>query len=118
MVAELRGLVADHPLRERLWALLMRALDEAGRRAEAFEAYALARRTIAEELGVEPGSELQRLYAELLAADASSASASAPQASASRGQRRAPGVPPGPDPAGTASPGKTRADGGSATARG
>jgi DNA-binding SARP family transcriptional activator/tetratricopeptide (TPR) repeat protein len=74
VVAELRGLVADHPLRERLWALLIRALDEAGRRAEAFEAYALARRTIADELGVEPGSELQRLHAELLAADASSAS--------------------------------------------
>ena len=81
LVAELRGLVGDHPMRERLWALLMRALDEAGRRAEAFEAYALARRTIAEELGVEPGSELQRLYAELLAADASSASASRSSAS-------------------------------------
>jgi DNA-binding SARP family transcriptional activator/tetratricopeptide (TPR) repeat protein len=114
VVAELRGLVADHPLRERPWALLVRALDEAGRRAEAFEAYALARRTIAEELGVEPGSELQRLYAGLLAADASSASASS--ASASRGPRRAPAVPPGGDPAGAASPGKTRADGGSATA--
>jgi DNA-binding SARP family transcriptional activator/tetratricopeptide (TPR) repeat protein len=114
LVAELRGLVADHPLRERLWALLMRALDEAGRRAEAFEAYALARRTIAEELGVEPGSELQRLYAELLAADASSASG--PSASATRGPRRTPAVPPRPGPAGAASAGKTRADGGSATA--
>ena len=79
-------------MRERLWALLMRALDEAGRRAEAFEAYALARRTIAEELGVEPGSELQRLYAELLAADASSASASGSPTSAS-GPRRTPAVP-------------------------
>ena len=105
LVAELRGLVADHPLRERLWALLVRALDEAGRRAEAFEAYALARRTIADELGVEPGSELQRLYAELLAADASSASG--PPASAARGPRRTPAVPPRPGPAGGASPGKT-----------
>ena len=73
VVAELRRLVAEHPLRERLRALLMRALEDAGRRAEAFEAYAQARRVISEELGVEPGSELQRLYAELLAADASSA---------------------------------------------
>ena len=89
MVAELRGLVGDHPMRERLWALLMRALDEAGRRAEAFEAYALARRTIADELGVEPGSELQRLYAELLAADASSAAASGSPASAGRAAARA-----------------------------
>ena len=71
VVAELRGLVAENPLRERLWALLMRALEDAGRRAEAFEAYAQARRVISDELGVEPGSELQRLYAELLAADAS-----------------------------------------------
>ena len=73
VVTELRGLVTEHPLRERLWALLMRALEEAGRRAEALETYAQARQVIADELGVDPGSELQRLYAELLAADASSA---------------------------------------------
>jgi tetratricopeptide (TPR) repeat protein len=52
----------------------MRALEEAGRRAEALEAYAQARQVIADELGVDPGSELQRLYAELLAADASGVS--------------------------------------------
>ena len=75
VVTELRGLVTEHPLRERLWALLMRALEEAGRRAEALETYAQARAVIADELGVDPGSELQRQYAELLAADASSASA-------------------------------------------
>jgi DNA-binding SARP family transcriptional activator/tetratricopeptide (TPR) repeat protein len=100
VVAELRRLVGDHPMRERLWALLIRALDEAGRRAEAFEAFALARRTIADELGVEPGSELQRLYAELLAADASSASASASPASPRTAPRRtpaAPAVPAAPD---------------------
>jgi DNA-binding SARP family transcriptional activator/tetratricopeptide (TPR) repeat protein len=94
VVAELRGLVRDHPMRERLWALLIRALDEAGRRAEAFEAYALARRTIAEELGVEPGSELQRLYEQLLAADASSASST----SSRTAQQRPPAAPPGPGP--------------------
>ena len=92
VVAELRGLVREHSMRERLWALLIRALDEAGRRAEAFEAYALARRTIAEELGVEPGSELQRLYAELLAADASSASST----SSRKAPQRPPATPPGP----------------------
>ena len=63
--------MTEHPLRERLWALLMRALEEAGRRAEALETYAQARQVISDELGVDPGSELQRLYAELLAADAS-----------------------------------------------
>ncbi len=73
VVPELRGLVLEHPLRERLWALLVRALEEAGRRAEALEAYAQARQVISDELGVDPGSELQRLYADLLAADASAA---------------------------------------------
>ncbi len=70
VIPELRGLVATHPLRERLWALLMRALEDAGRRAEALETYAQARLVISDELGVDPGSELQRLYADLLAADA------------------------------------------------
>jgi len=73
VVTELRGLVASYPLRERLWALLMRALEDAGRRAEALETYSQARQVISEELGVDPGSELQRLHAELLAADASAA---------------------------------------------
>ena len=73
VVAELRGLVDEHPLREGVWLLLVRALSEAGRQAEALEAYARARQTIADELGTDPGSELQRLYAKLLAADASSA---------------------------------------------
>jgi DNA-binding SARP family transcriptional activator/Tfp pilus assembly protein PilF len=86
VIPELRGLVTEHPLRERLWAMLMRALEEAGRRAEALETYSRAREVIADELGVDPGSELQRLYAELLAADASPV---APRPVAPR-----PGVPP------------------------
>jgi DNA-binding SARP family transcriptional activator len=78
VVAELRGLVAEHPLREGLWALRIRALDEAGRHAEALEAYAQAREVIADELGVDPGPELQRLYAALLAADTPARPAQAP----------------------------------------
>jgi DNA-binding SARP family transcriptional activator len=97
VVAELRGLVAEHPLRERLWALLLRALEEAGRRAEAFEAYAQARQVISDELGVEPGSELQRLYSELLAADASAAAVSRSSSSARTTPRRPPGPPAGQD---------------------
>ncbi len=73
VIPELRGLVAGHQLRERLWALLIRALDEAGRRAEALDVYAQARQVISDELGVDPGSELQALYAELLASDAAPA---------------------------------------------
>jgi DNA-binding SARP family transcriptional activator/tetratricopeptide (TPR) repeat protein len=73
VVPELRGLVAEHRMREGLWALLMRALEGAGRRAEALEAFAQAQEVISAELGVDPGAELQRLHRELLAADASSA---------------------------------------------
>ena len=68
-VPELRSLVAEHPLREGSWLLLMRALDGAGRHAEALDAYGQARTVISEELGVDPAPELQRLYGELLAAD-------------------------------------------------
>jgi DNA-binding SARP family transcriptional activator/tetratricopeptide (TPR) repeat protein len=75
VVPELRGLVAEHPMRERLWLMLMRALEDDGRRAEALEAYAQAQEVIAAELGVDPGAELQRFHRELLAADASSATA-------------------------------------------
>ena len=73
LVPELRRLVGENPIREGLWLLLIRALDEAGRHAEALETYTQARQVIADELGVDPGAELQELYARLLAADASSA---------------------------------------------
>ena len=68
-VAELRRLLADHPLREGLWLLLMRALDSAGRHAEALEVYGQARDAISEQLGVDPGAELRQLHAQLLAKD-------------------------------------------------
>jgi DNA-binding SARP family transcriptional activator len=69
LVPELRRLISDQPLREGLWALLMRALDAAGRHAEALAAYGQARTVISDELGVDPGPELQRLYQALLTAD-------------------------------------------------
>ncbi len=69
LVPELRRLVSDHPLREGLWGLLIRALDAAGRRAEALAAYGQAREVISGELGVDPGPELQRLFQVMLTAD-------------------------------------------------
>ncbi|HEY6311775.1 MAG TPA: BTAD domain-containing putative transcriptional regulator [Streptosporangiaceae bacterium] len=69
VIPELRRLLADHPLREGLWLLLMRALDGAGRHAEALDAYSQARSAIANELGVDPGAELRQLYAGMLAQD-------------------------------------------------
>jgi len=70
VVGELQRLIVDHQLREELWVLLIRALRGAGRHAEALEVYAHARTVIADELGVDPGAELQHLYQQMLAADA------------------------------------------------
>ncbi|WP_117215232.1 BTAD domain-containing putative transcriptional regulator [Allorhizocola rhizosphaerae] len=64
--AELESLVARYPLRERLWELLMRALLQSGRRSEALHAYQRARHHLVADLGMEPGTELQRLQAAVL----------------------------------------------------
>lgn len=66
-IADLRALVAEDPLREDAWLLLVTALDATGRRAEALTAYANVRRLMATELGIEPGEPLRRLYRRLLA---------------------------------------------------
>jgi DNA-binding SARP family transcriptional activator/Tfp pilus assembly protein PilF len=68
-IGELRGMVADHPLRERLSEQLMLALYRSGRQAEALETYRAVRRALADELGVEPGPALQRLHGAVLRAD-------------------------------------------------
>jgi DNA-binding SARP family transcriptional activator len=66
LVAEIAGLVAAHPLRERLVGLLMLALHRSGRQAEALAAYQRLRRQLAEELGLEPGDEVARLHQAVL----------------------------------------------------
>ncbi|MEV0581477.1 BTAD domain-containing putative transcriptional regulator [Nonomuraea sp. NPDC050310] len=68
-VAELRELVAGHPLRERLHALLIRALAAEGRPAAALEAYEQVRRLLVAELGTDPGPELAELHLALLRAE-------------------------------------------------
>jgi len=69
LVGELRTLVAQAPLRERLHGQLMLALYRSGRQAEALRAYDSARKLLTEELGLSPGPELRRLEAAILAQD-------------------------------------------------
>src|SRR5271166_1939149 len=104
VAGELAGLVEEFPLRERLAALLMTALYRCGRRGEALAVFEAARRVLAEELGLDPGPELARLQAQVLADDPDLAApapalpggAAAPQAAGAG----APGVVPRQLPAG------------------
>lgn len=86
LIAELRDLVARHPLRETLWRLLIIALDESGRRADALDAYHRLRVDLRERLGIDPAGELQILFQRLLA-DSTPASADAAEA---QGEANAP----------------------------
>lgn len=69
LVAELRELTARHPLREPLWVRLLTVLRRSGRLAEALAWYQTIRERLADELGTEPGRQLQQVYADLLAGD-------------------------------------------------
>ncbi|MFJ5996684.1 BTAD domain-containing putative transcriptional regulator [Streptomyces sp. NPDC092370] len=66
VVPELRELTAVHPYDEPLHALLIQALRDTGRAADALAAYETARRCLAEGLGTDPGPRLRALHAELL----------------------------------------------------
>ena len=69
LVGELEALVGEHPLRERLQGQLMLALYRSGRQADALERYREARRSLIDELGLEPGPGLQELERAILAHD-------------------------------------------------
>ena len=67
LVGDLEALVAEDPLREERWRLLVLALYRAQRQADALAALRRARELLAEELGVDPGPALRALEAEVLA---------------------------------------------------
>lgn len=70
VVGELEQAVRDHPLRERFCAQLMLALYRSGRQADALRAYERSRTYLGEEVGLDPGPDLQRLAGAILDHDA------------------------------------------------
>ncbi|MFG2118871.1 BTAD domain-containing putative transcriptional regulator [Streptomyces sp. NPDC048710] len=66
LIGPLRELVTAHPLRETLRGRLMLALYRGGRQAEALEEFGRVRELLVEELGIDPGAELTRLYEAIL----------------------------------------------------
>ncbi|AHH99268.1 hypothetical protein GCM10010174_50280 [Kutzneria viridogrisea] len=66
LLPELAGLVAEHPLRDRLRAQLMTALYRSDRQADALALFDEGRRTLADEFGVHPGELLRRVHHAIL----------------------------------------------------
>ena len=69
LVGEVKMLVGEYPLRERLRAVLMQSLYGSGRQAEALEAYRETRRLLVDELGIEPSTALRELEQAILRHD-------------------------------------------------
>ncbi|MFH9138863.1 AfsR/SARP family transcriptional regulator [Streptomyces sp. NPDC017524] len=101
LISELKSLVLSRPLHENVHAALMIALHRSGRRHEALEVYQVLRRSMIDNLGLEPGQELRALHQALL----SEATVGAPYE-----QRRQPALTKPPRPTTTHStPGETTA---------
>jgi WD40 repeat protein/serine/threonine protein kinase len=69
VLGELETLTREHSLRERLWRHLILGLYRAGRQTDALAAYQRLREVLADELGVDPSPDLQRLYERILRQD-------------------------------------------------
>ena len=70
VIGELEAAVAAHPYQERLWELLIAALYDGGRQADALAAYRRVRARLADDLGLEPGPRLRELERQVLEHDA------------------------------------------------
>ena len=70
VIPDLEAFIREHPFRERPYGQLMLALYRCGRQSDALETYQHARRTLIDELGVEPGPALRDLVGLILEQDA------------------------------------------------
>ena len=84
-VGPLEVLAAHHPLDEKVTGLLMRALAASGRQAEALAAYETIRGRLADELGIDPGAELQAVHLEVLRGEAAARAESGSESGATAG---------------------------------
>ncbi|MCG5215820.1 BTAD domain-containing putative transcriptional regulator [Streptosporangium sp. KLBMP 9127] len=66
ILADLEAVAAEHPLRERLAALRMRALHAAGRQSDALRVFGQVRSTLADQLGIDPSEELRAVHLAVL----------------------------------------------------
>ena len=79
VIADLEGAVATNPWRERMWELLMLALNATGRQADALRAFARYRDRLADDTGLEPGAGIRRLEEQILLEDPSLPRADSPE---------------------------------------
>ncbi|MEU2027169.1 AfsR/SARP family transcriptional regulator [Streptomyces sp. NPDC016469] len=119
LIGELQSVVAEFPLREEFFAHLMVALYRSGRQADALQVFSRLRRGLVEELGIDPGLELQMLHRQILGGDSEllrptghGGGAGGPGADRARsvsGVVPGPGAPDGPEGAAPAPPAAHRA---------
>ncbi|MCM6773984.1 NB-ARC domain-containing protein [Nocardia sp. CDC159] len=93
VLPELKRLVAQHPLRERLHGLLMTALYRCGQQAEALGVYRDLRNVLVEELGVEPSRPLRDLHQRILLEDPGLLTTIVPAAAKAAAAQRVPAGP-------------------------
>lgn len=105
LLGELRALTAELPMHEEFHAHLMVALYRTGRQADALGTFATLRRTLVDDLAIEPGRQIQQLHSRILTGDPALLRPSAAAAAGASAAARAPGLPdlpvielPQPDP--------------------
>ncbi|MBT2446422.1 winged helix-turn-helix domain-containing protein [Streptomyces sp. ISL-43] len=105
LLGELRALTAELPMHEEFHAHLMVALYRTGRQADALGTFATLRRTLVDDLAIEPGRQIQQLHSRILTGDPALLRPSATSGARTAAPAKGPGLPdfpvtelPQPDP--------------------